>query len=70
MGPRELTRPPLSFEFGGRGSFGEIQAGMLQVLNMMTVHQLGHGPERLMDHFKMLTVLPLCPLGASRWNFS
>ena len=65
-----MTRPPLFFEFPGGGSFGKIQAGMLHVLNMMIVHQLGHGPERLMDHFKMLTVPPLCPLGASRWNFS
>lgn len=54
-----LTEPPAS-----------AIASALHALNMLIAHQLVHDLEGLMDRFEVLTVPPLCPLGASPYDFS
>ena len=54
-----LTAPPAS-----------AIASALHALNMLIAHQLVRDLEGLMDHFEVLTVPPLCPLGASPYDFS
>lgn len=54
-----LTAPPAS-----------AIASALHALNMLIAHQLVHDLEGLVGRFEVLTVPPLCPLGASPYDFS